>query len=159
MKIIYFLLFILVTSIHSLQSQTAEFNAVGDLEVSTAGNNSHYYYNGIDKDHTDLRLGISQLNILGQVTLDSQWSVHTRLVLERDKGQKLERLKVPQLNIEWLSKNRRFAFMLGNFINPFGSFNKKQLSTERNFIGLPLAYAYYQNISDKIGYNFKLTIK
>ena len=128
------------------------FNALADLEVSSAGEKSHYYYNEIDQDHTDLRFGMSQLNLIGKWNPDSNWTFNARLLLERDKGQKFNRFTAPQLNVQWLSGNRKFGATLGLFTNPFGSFNERQLSTQRNFIGLPLAYAYYGNISPKIGY-------
>jgi hypothetical protein len=128
------------------------FNALADMEVSKAGEKSHYYYNEIDQNETDLRFGMSQLNLLVQLAPDSNWSFNGRLLLERDKGQKLNKFSTPQLNIQWLSNNRKMGVTLGLFSNPFGSFNDKQLSTQRNFIGLPLAYSYYANISSKIGY-------
>jgi hypothetical protein len=128
------------------------FNALADLEVSKAGEKSHYYYNEIDQNETDLRFGMSQLNLLVQLSPDSNWSFNGRLLLERDKGQKLDKFSTPQLNIQWLSNNRKMGVTLGLFSNPFGSFNDNQLSTQRNFIGLPLAYSYYANISPKIGY-------
>lgn len=139
-------------TIPSFAQATFKFNALADVELSKAGKNSHYYYNEIDQDNIDTRFGVTQVNLIAQLKFNPQWSINTRLLLERDKGQKLEKFTVPQLNIQWLSKNRKFGLTLGTFTNPFGSFNQKQLSTERNLIGLPLAYAYYHNISDKIGF-------
>lgn len=137
---------------HSGAQSAFSFNALADLELSRAGEKSHYYYNEIDQEHTDWRLGISQLNLIGKWRPDSNWSFNVRFLLERDKGQKLDRFSTPQLNIQWLSGNRKFGATVGYFPNPFGSFNSRQLSTQRNFIGLPLAYAYYGNISPGIGY-------
>lgn len=131
---------------------TFTFNALADLEMSKAGEKSHYYYNEIDQDQIDWRFGMSQFNLLGQLAPDSNWTFNARLLLERDKGQKLDKFSTPQLNIQWLSSNRKMGVTLGLFSNPFGSFNDNQLSTQRNFIGLPLAYSYYANISSKIGY-------
>ncbi len=139
-------------SYYSSAQTTFKFNALADAELSMAGKDSHYYYNEIHKDYTNIRFGVTQLNAIGQLNFKQQWSFNFRLLLERDKGQKLNKFLVPQLNIQWLSKDNKFGLTVGAFTNPFGSFNEKQLSTDRDFIGLPLAYAYYFNISDKIGY-------
>jgi hypothetical protein len=129
-----------------------KYNLLVDAEVSKAGEKSHYYYNEIDQDNIDFRFGLSQLNLLGQVEFDANWSFNVRLLLERNKGQALDNIATPQLHIQWLSNKRKVGITLGQFTNPFGSFNDKQLSTDRNFIGLPLAYSYYTNISPNIGY-------
>jgi hypothetical protein len=148
--LIFFIVMLFCNNVFSQVITT--FNAVADIEFSMAGKNSHYYYNEIDKDHVDPRIGIAQLNFINKIKFNKQWSLTTRLLLERDKGQKLERFVVPLLNLAWLSKNRKFGITLGSFTNPFGSFSKKQLSVDRNFIGRPLAYSYHVNISDKIGF-------
>jgi hypothetical protein len=129
-----------------------KFNALADFEVSKAGEKSHYYYNEIDQNNLGFRFGASQLNLMSQLSLDSNWSFNVRLLLERDKGQEFNKFSVPQLNIQWLSNNRKTGFTIGMLTNPFGSFNEKQLATQRSFIGLPLAYAYYTNISSNIGF-------
>ncbi|MDX1407372.1 MAG: hypothetical protein R3330_04545 [Saprospiraceae bacterium] len=138
--------------VHPMAQAQFEWNVLADFEVSRAGEKSHYYYNEIDKDHLDWRLGMSRFDLLGQWTPDSNWSLHARFLLERDKGQDLSKFSTPQINLQWLANNRRIGVTLGLFTNPFGSFNDKQLSTQRTFIGLPLAYAYYVNVSQKIGY-------
>jgi len=144
---------------------TYSFNALADFEVSSAGEKSDYFYNEIHKDNTPWGVGISHLNLINHLQLDSSWSVHARLWMQRDKGRGkiLYRdtskqvsvpniFSIPELNIQWLSPTRRLGITVGSFINPFGSFNEKQLSTQRNIIGLPLAYAYYTNISPLIGF-------
>lgn len=149
---------------------TYSFNVLADVEVATAGNKSHYFYNEIHRDYTALRVGISHLNLINHLKLDSSWSVNARLWMQRDKGKgkifysdtnmkneffsipDTAGFSVPELNIQWLSHTRRLGITIGSFINPFGSFNQKQLSTQRNIIGLPLAYAFYTNISPLIGF-------
>lgn len=129
------------------------FNFLSDIELSKAGEKSHYYYNEIDQDNTDWRIGFSQLNVLAGLKFNSNWSINSRFLLEREEGQKLKKFTVPQLNVNWISDKRKYGFTIGLFNNPFGSFNQKQLSTKRNFIGSPLAYSFYQNISPKIGFH------
>lgn len=129
-----------------------KYNALADIEVSRAGEKSHYYYNEIDQNNIDFRVDLSQLNLIGHLAVGDNWTFNVRLLLERDRGQKLKKFSAPQLNLQWLADNRKVGITLGQFISPFGSFNEKQLSTERNFVGLPLAYSYYTNISPRIGY-------
>lgn len=135
-----------------LAQLTFQWNALADIEVSKGGEKSHFYYNEIDAANKDTRVGVSQVNLLGKAIFNPQWSINARLLLERDKGRKLDKLVIPQLNFQWLSKKRKYGLTIGSFTNPFGMYNEKNLSTDRNFIGLPLAYGYYVNISDKIGF-------
>jgi hypothetical protein len=151
-KIVLFSFFFKMSVIAVTAQPTIKFNALGDFELSKAGTNSHYYYNEIHQDFKDIRFGITQLNLITQIEFKNQWSLNARFLLERNLGQKLDQFKVPQLNIQWLSKKRKVGLTIGNFVNPFGSFNQQQLSIDRDFIGLPLAYSYYVNVSDKIGF-------
>ena len=149
----YKISYVLVSLALCANAQTKfEFNALLDTELSVAGSESHYYYNEIHEDFLDTRFGISQLNAIGELKLNEQWSFNARLLLERDLGQELDKFSLPQLNVQWLSKERKVGLTVGTFINPFGYYNEKQLSTERNFISLPLSYTYYVNVSDKIGF-------
>jgi len=135
-----------------LAQPTLQWNALLDVEMSKGGAQSHFYYNEIDANNKDARIGFSQLNLIGKLSITTNWHLNGRFLLERDKGQQLDKLVVPQLNLQWLASKRTIGFTIGSFINPFGSFNEQQLSIDRNFIGLPLAYSYYVNISDKIGF-------
>ena len=146
------IMFFVFGQYHTNAQVIFKFNAIADVELSKAGDKSHYYYNEIDQEEIDYRLGISNINLLSKLKFNTNWSINTRLLFERDKGKKLKKFKIPELNIRWLSKNRKVTITLGSFANPFGSFNEKQLSIKRNFIGLPLAYSYYTNISTKIGF-------
>jgi hypothetical protein len=152
-KYIFFAVLIIGNFTSPLFAQTTfTINALADFEYSKAGSKSHFYYNEIDQNNIDSRFSLGQLNLIGQIKFNSQWTFNTRLLVEKNKGQKFEKFAIPQLNIQWLSKKRKVGITIGSFTNPFGSYNQKQLSTERNFIGLPLAYSYYNNISDKIGF-------
>lgn len=149
---VFFILYLCYAS-NGIAQLSFQWNVLADIEVSKGGENSHFYYNEIDAANKDLRIGLSQLNLIGKALINPQWSINGRLLLERDRGQKLDRFLVPQLNVQWLSKKRKYGLTVGSFTNPFGLFNESALSTDRNFIGLPLAYSYYVNISDKIGFS------
>lgn len=148
---------LLFASIYTSHSQSVlELNALADVEISTGGEKSHYYYNELDNEHLDFRLAMSQLNLIGSWSFDNNWSLNTRLLIQRDKGRSFDNFSIPQLNIQWLSNRRKVGLTVGRFINPFGSMNDKQLSTDRKFISNPLAYSYYTNISTKIGFHSDL---
>ncbi len=149
----FYILFLLLHVTCILFSQTTvQFNALGDLAFTMAGSSSHYYYNEIDQNHTDARIKPSQLNLITKIGFSDRWNFNARLLLERDKDIKFDKFSIPQLNLQWLSEKRKHGITAGIFANPFGTFNEKQLSIDRNFIALPLAYSYYVNISDKIGF-------
>ncbi len=135
-----------------LQPGRLEIGANIDLELSHAGSRSHFYYNGIHRDFTDWRFDIDQMNFLAAFQFAEEWKIGTRLLLNQKLGQDIYRLQLPLLNIQWLPSESDFSFTVGRFINPFGSFNDKPLSKDRTFIGVPLAYGYYTNISDQIGF-------
>jgi hypothetical protein len=135
-----------------LAQTTVTFNFLSDVELSKAGEKSHFYYNEIDQNNQDWRIGISQSNLLLGVVFNTNWSLNSRFLLERDLGRTLDKFTIPQLNVKWISDKRKYGITIGLFNNPFGAFNQTQLSTKRKFIGLPLAYSFYQNISPSIGY-------
>jgi len=141
----------------SIQAQSVlKINALADVELSTAGEKSHYFYNEINAEHLDLRLSMSQLNIIGEWTLNNNWILNGRLLVERDRGRSFDKVSAPQLNIQWLSNRRKVGLTIGRFINPFGALNDRQLSIDRKFISNPLAYSYYTNVSTNIGYHTDL---
>ncbi len=127
------------------------FNANLDMELSKGGDLSHYYYNEIHNSITDWHFDLSQANLMASFIFSEQWKINGRLLMKRRLGLEFEQLRIPQLNIQWFPKEKNYSLTLGRFINPFGSFNEKQLSTQRTFISIPLAYSYYHNVSQEVG--------
>ena len=77
---------------------TFSFNALADLEFSTAGKESRYFFNEIDNgyappriDSTDFRIGMSHINLISQLKLGSSWSFNVRLWLQRNNGKKFNK--------------------------------------------------------------------
>ena len=89
--------------------------------------------------------------MIGKINFSEDWNLQTRILLDRRQGKKFDQLQLPLLHLEWAPEDQNLSLKIGRFINPFGSFNFRQLAQQRTFIGLPLAYQYYVNISDKIG--------
>lgn len=148
------LLFVLMLPCWLSSQMLFEFNAGLDVEMFKAGDRSHYYYNEINNgfDLEKWQVRPYQANLIGKLHFSEEWSVTARLLLERRLGRQFDQLQAPLLNVQWAPKEKNFQLKLGRFINPFGSFNSRQLPKQRSFIGLPLAYQYYVNISDQIGF-------
>ena len=146
------ILFFMIVSGPANAQRSMKVKILADMELSSAGSDSHFFFNEIDKDFTNWRFGLSQLNLITQININKQVRINSRVLAERDHGREFGRLVLPQFNLQYLSKDRKYGLTLGAFTNPFGSFNKHQLSTDRNLIGLPLAYSFYNNISEKLGY-------
>lgn len=146
------ILFLMIIPRQLNAQRSMKVKILADMELSNAGTDSHFFFNEIDKDHTNWRFGVTQLNLITQININNQVRINGRVLAERDHGKTFGRLVLPQLNLQYLSKNRKYGLTLGAFTNPFGSFNKNQLSTDRSLIGLPLAYSYYNNISEQLGF-------
>ncbi|MEN0004523.1 MAG: hypothetical protein AAF798_10275 [Bacteroidota bacterium] len=154
-----FLLFFLLPYLALSQVQL-EWNANIDTELSRGGSDSHYFYNEIFRPDSSWRVDVPEMNLLAKLHIGAQWTFNARLQFIREQGRRpgigkdLDRyeLLIPLLNIEWEHPKERYKVTLGRFIHPFGSFNQRQLSTQRTFIGLPLAYSYFVNISNQVGF-------
>ena len=129
-----------------------QFSGNIDVELHKGGKDSHYYLNGIHKKRLGWRFRPLEMNLFGKISWGDQWSLSTRFQLERSYGYAFEMFRVSQLSLNWLAKDIPLKISLGRFINPFGSYNQRQISVLRNFVDVPLAYAYYTNISSFFGY-------
>jgi hypothetical protein len=129
-----------------------QLNATADLELMKGGANSHYYINGIHKDLKDWTVLPLELNLAGRVDFSPQWAVNLRLQVERDEGKSFNTFRLAQANVQWTLRESPFQFTLGRFITPFGLFPGNQMSINRLFVDVPLAYGYFVNVSDQIGW-------
>lgn len=129
--------------------------ATGELSQGQTG--SHFYYNEIHRDFKDWRIGIREVNFLGDINLNSQLTLKTRLRLQRYKGKELEQLELNRAELEWTHPSDKFSVSAGRILIPFGSFYDQQLPVDQIFVGLPLPYVYYVNVSGEVGYSDALT--
>ena len=149
-SVLVILFFVLTTS--GRAQPEIQVNGNIELELSRAGDRSHFYYNGVHVDHTDWRLGPSEANVLAVLKFNEQWSVNTRLILRRDLGASFDKFQLGQANLQWAAKEKPLRIAIGRFLSPFGTFNNKQFPMDRTFIDLPLAYGYYLDLSDRAGW-------
>ncbi len=129
-----------------------QLNGNFELELSKGGEDSHFYYNGIHARKTDWRLSPVEANLLASVKFSEQWSINTRLILQRYSGNAFDQFRLGQLNVKWSSAEGPLEITAGRFISPFGRFNSNQFPMDRTFIDLPLAYGYYTDLSDRLGF-------
>ena len=136
-----------------------EWNTYLDLELTKAGSASHYFFNEIHRNYTDWKLDVSQANVVTKLKFSEHWHLNFHLMWRREIGRKAGlfkelgryKFRMPQLNLQWLSKDHQNSLALGRFVIPFGLYYQQQLFADRTFVNSPLAYSYYINISNHIG--------
>lgn len=136
-----------------------KWNAELDTELTKAGHLSHYYYNEIHRDYTDWKLDVARINLLTTMSWADKWEFNAHAMLERQDGKRAGffnnlddyTVHVPILNIKRLFTKDSVRLTIGRFINPFGAFYPQQLNKDRTFIGVPLAYSHFANVSQHVG--------
>lgn len=149
---ILLIIFCCLVSLQVFGQFQAKFSGNVDLGLQYGEADSHFYINGVHKNHKNWAFRPVEINLITRLEFSEQWFVNGRLQLEQDEGNTFDQFRVSQLNLNWVPDDTPWQFTLGRFINPFGAFNQKQLSINRSFIDVPLAYGYYTNISPYIGY-------
>lgn len=127
-------------------------NAWVDAEVSYGQKDAHFYYNQVHKDFLPWRVGVSDLNLVVHTQIDSSFSFLFRGRLFREQEGRFGQLAIPLANIQYAPPSGAWTLSLGRFLIPFGSFVNNQHPRDRPFINLPLSFAYYFDISPKIGF-------
>jgi len=148
-------LLILALSLYLPSSAQVNLQVGGSVvgELSRAGGGSHFYYNGIDAGFTDWRVGPKEVNLLARLGLPKSFSLDTRLLLTRDRGQEFNRLILARLQLNWRHPRQRWSLHAGRIQTPFGAFYDRPLPQDRDFITPPLPYGYFTNISPRVGYS------
>ena len=145
----------------SLKAQTSfEWNLFTDVELTKAGDLSHYFYNEIHRSTVDWQVDLAQFNALGKLKFSDRVELNSQIVVYRKMGKRmglfneleLYQVKFNQLNLRWAAKEKPIALKLGRFLNPFGQFYKNQIPGQRTIIHTPLAYSYTTNISRWFGF-------
>ena len=142
----------MVVSLPGRSQIAIRWNAWADVEWSAGQENSHYYYNQIHKDYRDARVGLSEANILLNTQIDTSFRLQVRGQLIRKYGAGLRQFNLPAANVRYAPGNQRWSVTAGRFVANFGNFSEKQHPKDRIFINFPLSYAYYVNISPKLGF-------
>ncbi len=130
-----------------------ELGGSATIEWVNGADDSHFYYNEVHPEKRDGQLSVRELNLLTGVKFSTQFSVHTRILLRQELGNKLDNFQISQAILKWVSKNNTYQISIGRFINPFGRFYQRLLPRDRLFIINPLPYGYYTNISETVGFS------
>ncbi|MEM8900166.1 MAG: hypothetical protein AAGC85_18775 [Bacteroidota bacterium] len=130
-----------------------EFQGAVDFELSVGGKDSEFYWNGINRDRTNLRFGIQTADLLGRWNITNQWSLQSRAIVTRKLGDAFEEFRLAQLAVNWESPKKRTTLSFGRFLTPFGSFYSRLLTSDRDFVEAPLFYMYYVKVSEQVGYS------
>ena len=160
MRNILFIIVLIVGGYPKGKTQVSlEWNAFIDLELSKAGDLSHYFYNEIHINHTDWRFDLTQFTGIANLYVNDHWSLQTQFLVDRNFGEKaglfkkLEayQLRINVLNITYEVPEKPLVLKAGRFISPFGRFYQNQIFGKRDVIHTPLAYSFYNNISNYFG--------
>ena len=150
----------LLLTANTLNSQVVlEVNGNIDFEASFMSENTHYFYNELHKNAAGFHIDVPEINLVGKLKLAKNWAINSRWQTVRQFGKRPGIAKdlmdynssIHQLNVEWKSIKIPLKIIGGRFMNGYGSYTKKQLSYERNFISRPLFYSFYVNASDVAG--------
>ncbi len=129
-----------------------QLNGSVDLELSGGGEDSRFIKNGIPRAFRDANLAVTQLNTFVFAPISDNFFFESRVQLDTWGSGKLNKPRISLASITWDNPDESYIIKAGRFVSPFGFYAKRQLSTDRNFTLLPLAYSYFTNISDIRGY-------
>ncbi len=154
MKKLLLLLLLVSTKLLAQEKQglKIEFNGIADLEYLEGSANSNYFINGLPAQWHSGVIRPLELNLMAKVRFNEQWSLHLRGQMERLHGRSFEQIRLAQAMVQFRPKDSNWQFALGRVVAPVGLFSQKQLSTARNLIDVPIAYGYFANVADELGY-------
>ncbi len=138
----------------------ADWNLNVDLELTRAGDLSHYFYNEIHRTQTNWRVDLTRSDFLLGVKIGKHWKVQSQITIDRNSGQRFGLFRKPseydvrptQMNLQWTSADQLQSVTFGQILTPFGRFYEKQFYWQRSQIMTPLAYSYHVSIAEKIGF-------
>ena len=151
---------ILLFSLSGNAQFQVDWNANIDFELSSAGSDSHYWYNDIHRTTLNPRFDISRADFILGFQLTKNWKINTHAMLKRLAGQRagifqewdVYRVVYPRLNIQWSANDAPWSVIVGRLMNPFGQFYENQRFIDRDILDRPLAYSYHFNISSIVGF-------
>lgn len=135
----------------SIQAQI-EVNGTFDAGFSSGGKASAFISNGISHEYRYLHFSIPQINLLFFAPVNDTWYFEARLQSDTWAYGTLSYPKFTLANITYADPNKNYSLSAGRFISTFGFYPSRNLTIDRTFIELPLAYSYYVSMSDEYGY-------
>jgi len=129
-----------------------EWNGSVDFEVAMGGRDSRFVTNELANGFRRPHLGIRELDLFFFSDLGESFFFNGRLQWDIWGSGQLNPVRVSLASLSWEPEEGPVSLTVGRFINPFGLYPRRQLSSENSFINAPLAYAYFINISDTRGF-------
>lgn len=135
----------------SLQAQI-QVNGTFDAGFSSGGKSSAFISNGISNEYRYLHFSIPQINLLLFAPINDNWYFEARLQSDTWGEGTLRYPRFTLGNITYADPEKSYSLSAGRFISTFGFYPSRNLTIDRTFIELPLAYSYYISMSDIYGY-------
>lgn len=150
MKIRYSLTIFFLLFSFSASAQIQLFG-VFDFEMRKGGEDSKLWSNGLPNEN--LHFGVYQLQLFLDAQITDDVSFFGKISNNTLRGWGLKEIEVQLAYVtlhELFSKDVNLA--AGRIITPFGSFSKRQLSTDNPHIGQPIFFQWLYDISPAFGY-------
>ncbi|MCX6120015.1 MAG: hypothetical protein NTX44_00145 [Ignavibacteriales bacterium] len=146
----YFLVLV-CASITSTATAQIHWWGLSDFEIRKGGEDSGLEKNNVPNDH--VQLSLQELDLFFDADISSNITFTAKLATNPSKGLDF---KAFELQLAYVTFSNllgdALSFSAGKIVTPFGTFSKRQLSSENPFIGQPLFFSYRQNISPLTGY-------
>ncbi len=129
-----------------------QINGEANFEVSRGGEDSRWTLNEIPNDFRFWHLSIYQLNVFGSAVIDDEFFFDTRVQFDKWQTGTLNAPRIAQVSATWRPNEAGYSITAGRFISPLGLYPKRQLQSQNNVVNMPLAYSYYTQISETVGF-------
>jgi hypothetical protein len=143
---------LLVCAWHIPLSAQIQISGEANFEVSRGGEDSRWTLNEIPNDFHFWHLSIYQLNVFGSAMIDDEFFFDTRVQFDKWQTGTLNAPRIAQISATWRPKESDFSITAGRFISPLGLYPKRQLQSQTNVVNMPLAYTYYTQVSETLGF-------
>jgi hypothetical protein len=129
-----------------------QINGEANFELSRGGEDSRWTLNEIPNDFHFWHLSIYQLNVFGSAVIDDEFFFDTRVQFDKWQTGTLNAPRIAQISATWRPSEAGYSITAGRFISPLGLYPKRQLQSQTNVVNMPLAYSYYTQISETLGF-------
>ena len=129
-----------------------ELSGSADFEVAAGGEDSRFVTNEINNEFRRPHLSIRELNLFLFSEIGGDFFFNARLQWDIWGSGRLNPLRITLASLSWEPEEGQVALSVGRFVNPFGLYPRRKLSSESSFINAPLAYGYFINVSDTRGF-------
>lgn len=144
-------LILIVSSSSTLLAQV-QINGTFDAGVSSGGSESAFISNGIHNEYRFLHFSIPQVNLLMFTPINNSFYFEARLQSDTWLDGTLRAPRFTLANVTYADPGKDYSISVGRFISNFGFYPSRNLTIDRTFLDLPLAYSYYVSMSDVYGF-------